>query len=72
MNTSVALITGASSGIGSDIATVLAKQKYNLILVARRESRLKSLSESLINRHGIQCHFIPCDLANTHDLDSLM
>jgi len=72
MNTSVALITGASSGIGSDIATVLAEQKYNLILVARRESRLKSLSEILINKHGIQCHFIPCDLANTHDLDSLM
>ena len=42
-----ALITGASSGIGAVYADRLAKRGYDLILVARSEARLKSLSERL-------------------------
>ena len=40
-----ALITGASSGIGRDMARVLAKKGYNLVLVARDKQKLEELKE---------------------------
>jgi len=42
-----ALITGASSGIGADMARILSKQGYDLILVARRKDKLEKLKEEL-------------------------
>ena len=41
------LITGASSGIGADMARVFAKKQYELILVARREEKLEQLKKEL-------------------------
>lgn len=72
MNNSTALITGASSGIGFDIANVLAEKRFNLILVARREDRLKSISESLVNQHHVQCHYIVCDLSEPSERGTLI
>lgn len=45
------LITGASSGIGRDMARELAKRKYNLVLVARNEEGLEELKEELIKEN---------------------
>ena len=42
-----ALITGASSGLGRDMAHILSEKGYDIIAVARREDRLKSLAEEL-------------------------
>ncbi len=60
----LALITGASSGIGKVLAEKLAARGYDLILVARREDELKSLADSLIAAHHAQASVIPLDLAD--------
>lgn len=50
-----ALITGASSGIGRDIARELSKQGYDLIIVARREDKLKELQQEIKTSCEIIC-----------------
>ena len=52
-----ALITGASSGIGFELAKIFAQNKVNLILVARESGRLRQAAETL------QARVIPRDLA---------
>ena len=55
-----ALITGASSGLGRDMAKILAQKGYSLILVARRIDRLKDIKDSLVNT---DVTIIQCDLS---------
>ena len=55
------LITGASSGIGRDMAREFAKLKYNLVLVARDEVKLNELKEELSKE--VEVIVIPMDLA---------
>ena len=61
--TGTALITGASSGIGLELAKLFARDGYELVLVARRVERLEELGRELTQRHGVRCHTISVDLA---------
>lgn len=58
-----ALITGASSGIGRDMARVLGKKGYNLVLVARDEKKLNDLAEELKKINNIKVEVISMDLS---------
>ena len=63
-----ALITGASSGIGAVYADRLAKQGYNLILVARSEEKLNALAIRITANTGRTVKSLRADLTNKADL----
>ena len=65
MSQKYSLVTGASSGIGLEIAKYLARLGNNLILTARRESVIKNLTKNLIDKHNIKADYIPVDLSET-------
>jgi len=57
------LITGASSGIGYEFARICAREKYNLVLVARREDKLKNIKQEIERDFGVQVKLSIKDLA---------
>ena len=64
----VALITGASSGIGAALAREFARQGASLVLAARRTGRLEALATE-IERLGSRALVVPCDVTADGDLD---
>lgn len=63
-DSSWALITGASAGIGAEFARQLAASGYHLILTARREDRLQDVANALSDEYGIRTRVIIADLAD--------
>ena len=66
------LITGASAGIGTELARELARRNYNVVLVARRAERLQQLAEELRLSHGIHADVEACDLTDASARRSLV
>src|SRR5215218_1830600 len=61
---STCLITGASSGIGAEIARSLSRRGHGVTLVARRTERLEQLAEELRDRNGVRVEVLGCDLGD--------
>lgn len=65
----LALVTGASAGIGEALARELAKRGNNLILVARTESTLERLATDLKSKYSTECDVLPADLTRPGDVE---
>ncbi len=65
------LITGASSGIGFEMAQQLAEKKYNLILVARSVDKLEEMQQDFSAQFGIDVQYIEKDLSSTEEAIAL-
>ena len=70
MNKTV-LVTGASSGLGKDFATLFAEKGYDLVLTARRRKNLEEISSNLTNQFGIKVSFISCDLSDLKSTEEI-
>jgi short-subunit dehydrogenase len=71
MTTRIALITGASSGIGAELARIFSAHGHRVALVARRADRLRALAAALAQAGGEPPLIIPCDLAAPGSGDTL-
>jgi short-subunit dehydrogenase len=68
---SLVLITGASGGIGADLAVEYARRGHALILSARRVAELEQLAARLQRDHAVQVTVVPADLADPAGVDRL-
>lgn len=67
----IAFVTGASSGIGRDIARSLAKHGINLVVTARRRERLIKLKRELTRKYGVSVKIITADLSDEKQVFAL-
>jgi short-subunit dehydrogenase len=66
-----ALITGASSGIGLELATVAARDRHDVVLVSRSRERLESVARGLAEEYGVRASVIAKDLAQPSAAEEL-
>ena len=67
-----ALITGASSGIGLELAHIFAAHKTNLVLVARNQTQLQLLAQELQQKYNVQVMVCVKDLSKTNQVNELV
>jgi short-subunit dehydrogenase len=68
-----AIITGASSGIGAELAPMLAERGFNLVLVARRRERLQALADKLrASKPGLEVQILELDLCRAGAVSELL
>jgi short-subunit dehydrogenase len=72
LNDKVAIITGASSGIGKSLAVEFAKRSCNLVLAARQYVTLCEITQSLEQQYNIKAVAVQCDVSVEEDCDNLV
>jgi hypothetical protein len=65
----LAVVTGASEGIGRDLAACYARDGYDLVLIARRAELLQELATELERTTGAACRVLPADLARAEECE---
>src|SRR4051812_43605555 len=68
----LAIVTGASAGIGRELARILAREGHDLVLVARREAQLTELAEELKTRYDAASTIAAVDLAAPDAAEEVM
>lgn len=71
MSRGLAVVTGATAGIGREFSEQLARRGYDLLLVARDQSRLAEVSASLASAHDVETEAFPADLTRDDDVTRL-
>ena len=66
----VAVVSGASSGLGVQMATAFAKQGADLMLLARRKERLDKLAKKLTTEYGVKAVACKCDVTVSEDIEA--
>jgi len=72
MDRRLALVTGASAGIGAALARIYASHGYDLALTARREDRLEALADELKLRYGVEAIAVAADLTDPTAPDRIL
>lgn len=68
----LAIVTGASEGLGRDLARLYAADGHDLVLVARREALLTELAQELEADFGVTCQVVPSDLSRAEERSWLL
>jgi hypothetical protein len=71
MSRGLAVVTGASAGIGREFAEQLARRGCDLLLIARRQSLLAEVAAALAATHGVEAEAFPADLTRDDDVTRL-
>ncbi len=72
MNRKLAVITGASSGIGKSFAYKFAELGYDLLLIARREELLKMVCDDLKTKYAVNAEYLLAELSNDSDVSKIV
>ncbi|MBQ9383182.1 MAG: SDR family oxidoreductase [Ruminiclostridium sp.] len=67
----IALVTGASSGLGREFSRILARRGFNLVIVARRRQRLEELRKELTGQYGVKVKVLVHDLSDPDECKEL-
>ena len=70
MDNKTAIITGASSGIGKELAFQLADKNWNVFLIARRKNLLKSITDEINNSNAGHADWYACDVTNKKEVEA--
>lgn len=68
----IAIITGATSGIGASFAKLLASRGYNLIITGRRNEKIQKLANELSKKQNIKIEVIIAELSDEKDINAFI